>query len=308
MTTKKAKPKDPVQTGIKSMTGFGRSACGSPYGTMTVEIKTLNHKSLSITCNPFSGFFALETEINKILGKKISRGKVFVKVSREGAGADKDLHEITVNEGLIGEYLRRIKKMQKKLKIEGEILIRDVMALPGALETSTEGKETAIWPYIRKALEAALDKLITYRTTEGVQLAKDFENRLGKIGKAVDSISKYENQSVMEYRKRLTRSIREISEKVELDKGRLETEVATFARNCDIAEEITRLKGHLTAYEDAMRKVKTDAGKKMDFIAQEMQREINTIGSKSNDFRISKAVIEIKSEIDKIREQIRNIE
>ncbi len=293
---------------IKSMTGFGKSTEKSPYGTITAEIKTLNYKNLSVTCNPFNGLFLLEEKIKKLFEGKIFRGKVLVRITAEGKSGQKSLQRIEVNESVAREYLRKIRKAQKNLGVKGEIQIRDLIEFPGVVESGVDKKQEQVWPYVRKALEKALNKLIAYRRSEGIRLAGDFNGRLREIKKKLREISGYGKQSVAGYRKKLVRSIRDIAENVELDKNRLETEVALFSRNCDIAEEITRLEGHLAAYRDAMNKVKTDVGKKLDFIAQEMQREANTIGAKSSDFRISKAVIEVKSEIEKMREQIKNIE
>jgi uncharacterized protein (TIGR00255 family) len=293
---------------IKSMTGFGKSAERSPYGKITAEIKTLNYKHLSVTCNPFNGLFLLEEKIKKLFEGKIFRGKALVRITAEGGSGERNLQRIEVNENIAREYLRKIKKAQKNLGVKGEIQIRDLIEFPGVVESSTDKSEEQVWPYVRKALEKALDKVIVYRKSEGSRLAKDFNKRLGRVKKKIQEINEYGKQSVAGYRKKLVQSIRDIAENVELDKNRLETEVALFSKNCDIAEEITRLKGHITAYRDAMNKTKTDVGKKLDFIAQEMQREANTIGAKSSDFRISKAIIEVKSEIEKMREQIKNIE
>ncbi len=293
---------------IKSMTGFGRGEEQSPYGKITVEIKTLNHKNLSVTCNPFNGFFLLEEKVKRIFQGKLFRGKVFVRVMRAGTPGSRDLHKVEVRENVAREYLSKINKTRKALGVGGEVQITDLLALPGVVEVAQDRKEDVLWAPIRKAAQKALVNLLDYRASEGSRLAKDFSKRLDYIKKEIKGVKKFDKQSITEYRKKLNRSIRDLAGNVELDKGRIETEVALFAKNCDIAEEITRLEGHLTAYKDTMRKVKTDAGKKLDFIAQEMQREVNTIGAKANDFRISKAVINMKSEIEKIREQVKNVE
>ena len=293
---------------IRSMTGFGKASENSPFGKITAEIKSLNHKNLSIACNPFNGFFLLEEQVKDIFSDKIYRGKIFIKITREGASGKQALKNIEVNEVVAKEYLKKIKKAQERLGVKGEIGIKELINLPGVMENAPRSKEEKLWPYIKKALLKALEKLIDFRKSEGKRLAKDFKQRLAAIGEKIKDINRYGKQGVGEYRKKLLKSIKEISEKTELDKGKLESEVALFARNCDIAEEVTRLEGHIEAYNDAMKKVKTDVGKKLDFIAQEMQREANTIGSKSGDLRIAKAVIDVKSEIEKMREQIKNIE
>jgi len=296
---------------IRSMTGFGKGSVNSPFGRISVEMKALNHKSLNVACNPFEGFFLLEQSIEKVFEGKIHRGKIFVNVSMEDAAAGKAAREININENLASEYIKKIKKAQHKLGVKGEIEINQLINLPGVVETVSakrDEKDTDRWPYIKKALEKSLGELIIFRQVEGKHLAEDFKMRIKKIAKNIREIKKHEKKSVAEHRKKLVQSIRNIASNIEVDKGRLETEVATFARNCDIAEERTRLEGHIRAYMEAIKSSESDIGKKLDFIAQEMQREANTIGAKSSDYSISKAVIEVKSEIDKIREQIRNIE
>ncbi|MFH1878396.1 MAG: YicC/YloC family endoribonuclease [Candidatus Omnitrophota bacterium] len=293
---------------ISSMTGFGRSVIDSPYGEVAAEIKSLNHKSLSVSCSTFSGFFMLEERVQSLFQGKIFRGKVFVHLSIEKKKAKKTIEGIAVNEAVAGSYLKEVKKLQKKLGLQGEIGIQEILSMPGVVENvSDKAAESKLWPYVKKALEQACANLMEFRLREGRALARDFEKRVQKIRKTVKEIRKHEKESVDRFRARLTQSIKDISV-FEPDKTRLETEVASFAKNCDIAEEVTRLEGHLVVFKDAIDKDNRDVGKKLDFIAQEMQREANTIGSKADDFRISQAVIEVKSEIEKIREQIRNIE
>lgn len=294
-------------TMLKSMTGFGKASEKSPYGKITAEIKTLNHKSLGISCTPFNGFFLLEEKVKKLIETKIHRGKVFVRLTRENMPGQKSFNKILINGDVAKDYLKKIKKLKKDLSVEGDVTVNDIIELPGVIENSSGKDEDKMWPHMKKALSGALGKLIEYRISEGSRLEKDFLRRLKTINTRIRSVKRYEKQSVKAYRKRLNDSIKDISADAELDKGRLETEVALFAKNCDIAEELTRLEGHLTAYKDALSDAK-DVGKKLDFIAQEMQREANTIGAKSSDIRISECVIDIKSEIEKIREQIRNIE
>ena len=293
---------------IRSMTGFGKASVKSPYGTMTVELKTLNNKSLSISCTPYNGLFNLEEDIKGVLEKKIYRGKVFAKIAVENTSKQKNFQRIEVNEAAVGEYLSKLKKMQKNLSIKGDIQISDIMNLPGVIEAVGDKKEENLWPYIKKATEQALLRLMEYRESEGKRLAKDFKARLDLVAKALKEIKRYEKQSVASYRNKLVKSIRDISENAEMDRKRMDEEVALFARNCDIAEEVTRLQGHIDAYRETINGSTHDVGKKLDFVAQEMQREANTIGSKASDFRISNAVIDIKSEIDRMREQIKNIE
>jgi uncharacterized protein (TIGR00255 family) len=290
------------------MTGFGRAAEKTPYGTITVEIKALNHKSLNITCSLLDGFFLLEEKLKGIFEGKVFRGKIFVKVTREGEGGQKTLHAIKVNESVANEYLKKIKKVQKNLSVGGELQIRDLIGFPGVVEYEAGKKARQLWPYIRKTAEKALKNLVEYRKNEGTRLSKDFIVRLGKTYKNLREIKKHEKQSISNYKAKLARAIRELPKNAKPDKGRVEEEVALFARNCDITEEIIRLQNHIATYKKTLKTTKADVGKKLDFIAQEMHREANTIGSKAADVRISRAVIEIKSEIEKMREQVKNIE
>jgi uncharacterized protein (TIGR00255 family) len=291
-----------------SMTGFGKGVEKYSQGKVEVEIKTFNHKTLSVTCNPFNDLFLLEEKLQKAFEGKIHRGKVFVRITKEEKAAPWVSRKIKVHERNAKEYLAKIKNIQKRLKLTGEVGIRDLIKLPGIIEFEEQKKEENIWPYAQKAIDKAVSTLLAYRSAEGSKLAKDFNMRLGKIEKQLGRIKKYGKESVEEHRNKLIRSAEDVMKNSGFDKNKLETEVALFARSCDITEEIIRLEGHLAAYRDTMKSPKEDAGKKLDFIAQEMQREANTIGAKSGDYNLSKAVIEIKSQIEKIREQVKNIE
>jgi len=296
------------KTAIRSMTGYGKGSEKCHHGKIVAEIKTLNHKTLSITCNPFNGIFLLEQKVAKILEKEIFRGKVFVNITREDSGKGEAFQGIKINEKIVREYLRRIKKVQKNLGINGEVQIWEVLGFPGVLEDSSGKSGEDHWPYIEKAVKKALAKLVAYRASEGAHIAAVFGGHTQKIKSSTRQIKKYSRESVKAFKVRMVQVIKDIFEAYEPDKSRVESEVASFAKNSDVTEEINRLEAHLAAYRDAMMSGKAGVGKKLDFIAQEMQREANTIGAKSSDIRISRAVIEMKSEIEKIREQIKNVE
>lgn len=292
---------------IKSMTGFGQGSVRSPFGAINVELKTLNHKHLSVNCAPFEDFFLLEERLKEVIEKKVIRGRVFVKISKDDPGKGSAAGRIKINKRIAKEYVNNIKNLQKEFSLQGEIKIQDILSYPGVIDEGEEMDEKAVWPYIKKATETALDNLMRYREEEGTQLSKDFNARLDKIQGAIDGIKKYEKQSVEAYKKKLADLFKAVSNQ-EMDIARLEEEVALFARNHDISEEIIRLTNHVNAYCQVLEKEHDDVGKKLDFIAQEMHREANTIGAKASDYRISNAVIGVKSEIEKIREQLKNIE
>ncbi|MBD3296341.1 MAG: YicC family protein [Candidatus Omnitrophica bacterium] len=293
---------------IRSMTGFGKGTETSPYGKITVQIKTLNYKSLSISCNPFNGFFFLEEKIKKACEGNVYRGKVFVKITNEPTSRSQSMSSVTVNEKIARQYQAGIRKAAKTLNVPGELDIKTLISLPDVLEHSTTVNGKELWNSTEKALGKAFRQLTRYRKAEGRILEKDLKARLRDIQKHIRQIKKHEKQCVRAYRKKLKDNMENILGSRPTDRNRLEEEVAQFARNCDVAEETTRLSGHIDAFTETIRKAKQDTGKKLDFIAQEMQREANTIGSKSADLRISRSVISVKSEIEKIREQIRNIE
>ena len=293
---------------IVSMTGFGKAAQKSPYGKVIAEIKTLNHKSLSVACSPFNGFFLLEEKVKKLIEEKIHRGKVFVRLRVEATGTSKPLRHIEINTAVAGEFVKKIKAVKKSLGISGEIGVAELITFPGVVEMPSETGEEKIWPYMEKALNKALESLIRFRRAEGRRIAVDFRKRLSRIKELNTDISKYSKESEQKFREKLAGLIAEAKNGAEADNGRLETEVALFARNSDVTEEMVRLKGHIASYAETLKEKQEEAGKKLDFIAQEMQREANTIGSKSAELRVSRAVIEVKSEIEKMREQIKNIE
>jgi len=293
---------------IRSMTGFGKGRETFKNGRVEVEIKSLNHKALSVGYNPGSDFFLAEQKLQKIIEGKVLRGKVFVKISKDMNADENESLVPEINEKLAKTYLRKIKSLGKALKIKGDIEIRDIVGYPGVVGTKRKKKNENIWPHVQKAATRAVDKLVEYRKTEGSKLAKDFIKRLRYIEQYLKEIKKYSKQSINEHRKKLIQSTKNISKEGRGDKTKLSEEVALFARNCDVTEEIIRLGGHVSAYKKTISGIQKEAGKKLDFVAQEMQREANTIGSKASDFRVSNCVIEIKSEIEKIREQIRNIE
>lgn len=305
---KTGKTKGAEKARIRSMTGFGKGVERSLYGDIIAEIKSLNHRHLSVDFAPFEGFFLLEKKLKDIFTKRLARGKVFVKISREKKGKKALLEEIQINEDMIKEYASRIKTIQKDLALKGDLKIQDLMGFPGVIKQDAGEEGEKLWPFIKRAAEKALKDLVKYREKEGAKLAKDFSQRLKKIRKGINSIKKREKQAIEGYRKRRLKMTKMAAVKEEIDKGKLEEEVALFARNCDITEELVRLENHLDGYSLVLKKAKGDVGKKLDFIAQEMHREANTIGAKGNDYLISSSVIDIKSEIEKIREQLKNIE
>jgi len=291
---------------IKSMTGFGKGEIKFPGGQIVVEIKTVNHKFFDASLKLPEAIAPFEDRIKEMLQKKINRGKVNVNIIYENNGSKDEV--IAINRKLAKSYYAGIVGLKKALGLKEPVGLKELISLPGVINyAATQESLTVLWPKIEKALSAALASLITDREKEGKALHKDFIKRTAAMEKMLAEIKSSSHLSIKEYRERFEKKVRLLTSGHEIDKGRLEMEVAIFAKNIDISEEITRLKNHLANFKRTLG-VNGEAGKKIDFIAQELHREINTIGSKASDFKISRNVIEVKSEIEKIREQAKNIE
>jgi len=291
---------------IKSMTGFGQAASRGKFGKCKAEVRTLNNRFFEITNRLPDRCYIFEDKIRALVQKKIKRGKVNINVIYED-GLKKQ-NSVFIDEDTARRYYKQLLKLKRVFKIKGEIHLEDILSYPGIISHQTEGKpEKSIWPFLKQAIEKSLDKLVKDRLREGGVLSRDLAKRVTNIEKALNSIKNRSVVNIEQYKRRLARRVKDLSNGKELDRPRLETEVAIFAKNCDIQEEITRIKGHTKNFKKCLH-TDGEVGKKLDFIAQELHREITTIGSKASDFRISKGVIQVKSEIEKIREQVKNIE
>ena len=291
---------------IKSMTGFGKGESRFKSGKVTVEVKTVNHKFFDATLKLPNGIAAFEDRIKEILQKKIKRGKVNLNLTYDGAPLKGD--RISINRRVAKNYYNELEGLKRHLGLKEGIAVKDIIALPGVLNfDSLEEGIISFWPKIKKALDVAIDRLIDDREKEGKALHVDLARRTKKIETMLATIRSRAHLNIDEYRKRFADRVKDLTGGREIDMGRLEMEVAIFAKNSDITEEITRLENHLSNFNKTI-STGGEVGKKMDFIAQELHREINTIGSKASDFKISKNVIEIKVEIEKIREQAKNLE
>lgn len=291
---------------IKSMTGFGRAELKSKFGFLAIEIRTLNHKFLEVTPKLPNSLGIFDDKVKNLIKTKIKRGKVYLNLVHDTGqeiGAN-----ISIDQKLAESYVRKLKKLKKNLKIEDSIRFSDIVSFPGVINYKVIGRNIAkVWPDLKEVTEKALRSAVKDREREGSFLFKDLTIRIGKIKKIVISIKRSAAHDVQNYKRRLSQRIKEISGGYSVDKGRLEVEVALFAKNSDITEELTRLTNHISNFKKTITK-SGEVGKKLDFIAQELHREINTIGSKSSGFNISKGVIEAKTEVEKIREQLKNIE
>ncbi len=291
---------------IHSMTGFGRASAKCKYGIITVEIKSLNHKFFDTSIKLPNGLAGFEDRAKKIFQKNITRGKLYVNVTFDDKLNQVD--KISIDVDAARAYKRHLAKLKKALGLKGDIKLDQFIALPGVISYEAPKIEAEkVWVHVRKVLTRAVAGLLLDRGKEGKALQKDLAKRVRGIKKLLVQIGKRSSINVGNYKRHLSKRIKELTGSEALDKGRLEQEVAIFAKNCDITEELTRMKSHLSAFEESLRRER-EIGKKLDFIAQELHREINTVGAKASDAQIAKNVIQIKSEIEKIREQVKNIQ
>ncbi len=291
---------------IHSMTGFGKAVVKSKYGTVTVEIRALNHKFFEVSAKLPNGLAQYEDKLKGLIHQKIKRGKLYLNIELNGQ-RDHEPH-VAVNMAVAKRYRYELSRLKGALKLKGDIRLDQIISLPGVLtqETPTIDSKKPL-PYVKQAIDKALKGLVSDRRKEGEALYKDLVKRVANIRAAVKHVDERSVISVVRHKAHLTNRIKELAGTKNLDKARLAQEVALFAKNSDVSEELVRLKSHLDSFGDAL-KSHSEVGKKLDFIAQELHREANTIASKSSDFKISNSVIQIKSDIEKIREQVKNIE
>jgi uncharacterized protein (TIGR00255 family) len=262
---------------------------------------------LEITCKFPNSIIFFEDKVKLALQKHIKRGKVYYNLIYEGTSPHAD--SLFIDKQLAKNYYHKLSYLGKMFNIKDNINMHDLISIPGILGyKTTESDVSKLWPAVDSATKLAIGKLIADREKEGRAIYSDLKKRLKKIQRYVDMIKDKANANVDGYKKKLEERIKEISGNNKLiNNDRLEMEVAIYAKNSDISEEINRLKSHIKNFHKTI-EGDGETGKKLDFIAQELHREVNTIGSKSNDYTISKAAIEIKSEIEKIREQVKNLE
>ena len=290
---------------IKSMTVFGRGKYENEGRTYVVEIKSVNHKYSDISVRLPRFLNSIEDKIRKRVLEVISRGKIDVFITFEDYSNKSS--NIRINKELAKEYIKELKELSDETGVKYDINVMDISKLPEILKIEEDDNEDIISKEIMIALDEALEKFINMRETEGKKLAEDIEKRIYFVEEKVKEISELSSTLVEDYISKLETRINEILKTTVVDEARLAQEIVIFADKSSIEEEITRLKSHISQFLNLL-KQSSPIGKKFDFIVQEMNREINTIGSKANCLEITNRVIEVKTEIENIREQIQNIE
>ncbi len=289
-----------------SMTGFGRGEATGEGKNFTVELKSVNHRFCEIMLRMPRGMAYLEEKARRYIQSRLARGRIDGYISVEDS-AEKTL-AVKVDKVLAASYYKSMEELLNDLGISSEIKPEHLLSLPNVitLEEPEEDIE-AYWLVLEKALSGALDRLLEMRGTEGTRLQQDLFSRLEQVKSIVKQIEERAPEVVEEYRLRLNQRLQEWLNDSTLDMSRLMAEVAVFAERSNITEEIVRLYSHI---DQAVITLKMDepVGRKLDFLLQEMNREINTIASKASDLSIARASVEIKSELEKIREQVQNLE
>lgn len=288
-----------------SMTGFGRGEAKGKMGTVVVETKSLNHRYLEVVYRLPSSLLVLEDKMRDLIQKRCKRGRITVSVSFEKDG---ELVGLKVDEKRAKQYYQMASQLKKELGLSSDIGLGELLSLPEVVRVETTKEELQeLWAQTREALEKAVAQLLQTREEEGKALAIDLLKRVGLLERELGKISKRLPLVIKQYRQRLQGRLEELMNGGALDPGRLEQEIVFFVEGSDITEEVTRIRAHLEALQKAMA-LKEEVGRRLDFIAQELQREVNTIGQKSRDIEISQSVIQMKGEIERIREQVQNIE
>lgn len=292
---------------VRSMTGFGRGNCNENGKEFTVEIKSVNHRYIDFYIKLPRQIAYLEERVREVVSKNIFRGKVDIFISFEDRSEDSK--NVMLDEALAGAYIQAVESLKDKYGLKDDISVSLVSRFPDVLRIEkTEDDEEQLWSILNKALEAAVESLVQMREKEGNELRMSLLQKADYMENIISQITNRSPEVVIEYKQKLENRIKELLNQQTVDENRIAMEVAIFADRCSIDEELVRLGSHLLQLRDILSIKKQPVGRKLDFLVQEINREINTIGSKSNDIIITKNVLELKSETEKIREQIQNIE
>ncbi len=291
---------------IKSMTGYGKGEASAEQGVFTVEIRSVNHRYGEVSVRMPRTFISLENEVKRQISANLKRGKIDVTVQWEEAAGVESVPQL--NNALAKGYYDTFSYLSRELGLLNEVPLSLILSQKGVLrDVSTIIEDSAFLPQLTQAVGSAIAAIDGMRVREGEALAADLLARRRQIAEWVGQVSERTPSMVVEYKQKLALRLEQLLGDVELDPVRLAQEVALLADRCDITEELVRLNSHFAQFDEALR-LKEPVGRKLDFLMQEMNREVNTIGSKANDAAIATLVIQIKAEMEKMREQVQNVE
>ena len=291
---------------VKSMTGFGRSEYTDDKRVITAEIKSVNHRYFEFSCRCPRQYGFIDDKIKSFINSKVARGKIECYVGIEALNTESA--DVVVNNTLAGAYVKALKELSENYGLKEDFGAATVARFPDVLVVrKSEEDEDKIWLLVKTVAEEAVEKFIEMRRVEGKRMYDDVYSRSQFILDTVAFIEERSPQTVKEYNDKLVERVHELLGDVSLDEGRILQEVAIYADKVAVAEETVRLRSHISQLRDFISSDEA-VGRKLDFLIQEVNRETNTIGSKCNDVEIARKVVDVKAEIEKIREQIQNIE
>ncbi len=291
---------------IKSMTGFGQAKSGKASAKWRVEIRSWNHRFFEFSINAPLFLNDIEPKVRGVLREHIRRGKVVMSLSQSG-GSNGEPSRV-IDDKKIEAYIRAVRNVKRKYGLKGELDINSILSIPEIfLSKKREVVPDSVWSELKPVVEQAAKALAASRLKEGMALHRDMSKRIAMIRKSAGVIEKVSLEIPEKRYERLRDFVAKLLEGRDVAKDKIEREIAVYVERSDITEELVRIENHLVLFEKAM-KEGGEAGKKLDFLAQELHREVNTIASKSQNSDISAEVIQLKSEIEKIREQVQNIE
>jgi uncharacterized protein (TIGR00255 family) len=292
---------------LNSMTGFGRAECQDGDYSYKAEIRSVNNRFIEINTRLPKVFLDKELSLKNLIKSYCARGSINITITLANTNDGSGEWDVKPNLPLATQYVKALKEIQTSLGLEGQVHIDSVIGLRDVFKIEPIAIDPAKESLLLTMAKSALESLQKMREEEGVHLQKDLSERIDSIEKHAAQIEKRQPQVIQEYKNRLKEKIKILNDGIDLDESRLAQETAIFADRCDITEEITRLTSHLIQFRKLFDSTEP-VGRKLEFITQEINREVNTMGSKSSDTEMANVVIEIKSTLEKIREQLANIE
>jgi uncharacterized protein (TIGR00255 family) len=291
---------------IKSMTGFGRGEAANTMGKVSVEMKSVNHRYLDLNIKMPRKFNALEGDIRNYIKNHVQRGKVDIYINYEDYSEENV--DVKYNRAVAKEYLAYFQQMSEEFHLENDIRLSKLVSMPDVFTMQqAEEDEEGLWNLLKEALDQAVSRFLEARDKEGQQLKEDLLGKLSYMSELVDCVEARYPEILADYRARLTAKMKELLASSGIDENRIAAEVVIYADKCCVDEETVRLRSHIKQVQDAL-DGDGGVGRKLDFLVQEMNREANTMLSKSTDGSLTDVAINLKTEIEKVREQIQNIE
>ncbi len=288
---------------IKSMTGYGKARCGLKNRSLQVEVRSFNGKYLDVNFRIPQGYREMEPDFRALVSQVLKRGKIEVAITEDVSDKHTDY---SLNKPLFKKYYRDLKDISEEFGIkDNKDLLSAILRLPDILIVQYEGLDEAEWNELEKALKEALQNTDKYRISEGRQLEEDLKERISNISELLKQIEPFEKQRAGQIKQKIYESLSQLN--IEYDTNRFEQEMIYYLEKIDINEEKVRLSKHIDYFSETTGLSDSDIGKKLGFIAQEIGREINTLGAKAYDANIQKIVIQMKDELEKIREQLSNV-